>query len=93
MVVSSAQLDLFLSESRSLKDKRYVVKSLIARIRGKFNVSVSEVGHNDLWQRSLIGVVIVSNDEAFASSVLEKVVDFVELDGRVQLLDYSVEAR
>lgn len=93
MVVSSAQLDLFLSESRSLKDKRYVIKSLITRIRGKFNVSVSEVGYNDLWQRSLIGVVIVSNDASFASSVLGHVVDFVEQDGRVQLLDYSVEAR
>ena len=91
MVVASSQVDLLFPESQSLKQKRYLLKSLIARIRGNFNVSIAEVGHNDLWQRSLLGVVIVSNDAGYAHTVLSKVVDYIEHDGRVHLLDYSFE--
>ncbi|MBI4530278.1 MAG: DUF503 domain-containing protein [Candidatus Latescibacteria bacterium] len=91
MVVASSQLDLFFPESQSLKDKRHLVKSLIDRIRGKFNVSIAEIDCNDLWQRSILGVVLVTNDVGYAHTVLSKVVDYVEQDGRVHLVDYSFE--
>lgn len=91
MVIASSQLDLLFPESQSLKQKRYLLKSLIARVREKFNVSIAEIDHNDLWQRSLLGVVIVSNDAGYAHTVLSKVVDYVEQDGRIHLLDYSFE--
>ena len=61
MIVGLLTLDLHIPESNSLKAKRTVIKSLIDRIRNKFNVSVSEVDANNLWQRSVIGISLVAN--------------------------------
>ena len=66
-------LELRLDESHSLKDKRQVVKSLKDRLRGKFNVAVSEIDYHDLWQRGLIAAVTVSPDQARAEEVLQNV--------------------
>ena len=51
-------LELRLDDAHSLKDKRHTVKSLKDRLRGKFNVAVSEIDYQDLWQRSLISAVL-----------------------------------
>ena len=89
----ACELDLYLPESRSLKDKRQVIKSLKDRIHGRFGVSVAEVDHNDLWQRAALGVAIVSGATKHANEVLSKTVNFVEQDTRVQLLNYTIEPR
>ncbi|MBC8142108.1 MAG: DUF503 domain-containing protein, partial [Armatimonadetes bacterium] len=70
---------------------RQVLKSLIAHIRQKFNVSVAEVDENDIWRRALVGVVVVSNAEAFSNAVLSSVVTHVESDFRVMMDTYSIE--
>lgn len=85
------QVQVYLPESRSLKDKRQVVKSLKDRIHGKFNVSVSEVEYHDLWQRSTLGLAVVSTAASHAGEVLDQVVRFIEHDGRVQVLDCAFE--
>ncbi len=90
MVVFACEVQLFLPASSSLKDKRGVIKSLKERIHNRFNVSVSEVDQNDLWQRSTLGMAVVSNAAKHADSVLAKTVDFIEQDRRVELLDYSI---
>ena len=87
----TCQIQIYLPESGSLKNKRQVVKSLKERIRNRFNVSVAEVDHGQLWQRSTLGVAIVSTALQHANEVLSKAVNFVEQDGRVQILDYSIE--
>jgi uncharacterized protein YlxP (DUF503 family) len=56
-----------------------------------FNVSVAETDYLDLWQRSTLAIAIVSADVAHADDVLTKAVDFIESDGRVQILEVSVE--
>jgi uncharacterized protein len=66
-------LELRLDESHSLKDKRHYVKGLKDRLRNKFNVSVAEIDHQDLWQRGLVAVVTVSPDQAHAEQVLQNV--------------------
>jgi len=66
-------LELRLEDAHSLKDKRHYVKSLKDRLRGKFNVAVSEIDHQDVWQRSLIAAVTVSPDQARAEQVLQLV--------------------
>lgn len=78
MVVGLLQLELFIEEATSLKDKRQVVKSVIGKIESKFNVSVSEVDHHDLWQRALIGVAHTSSSSAQTRKLLETVRVFVE---------------
>ena len=91
MHIGVLTLRLSLEGADSLKDKRQVLKSLIAKVRQAFNVSVAEVDENDLWRRATVGVVVVSNSAKFANQVLNKVVDHVENDWRVVLDDYAVE--
>ena len=82
---------LYLPESGSLKSKRSILKSIRTRVRNKFNVSISELSDNDLWQKAVLGVAVVSNETRHANQVLSKVVDLVQTDARVELVDYSLE--
>jgi hypothetical protein len=70
-------LELRLESSHSLKEKRHVVQSLKDRLRHKFNVSVAEIDHQDLWQRSTIAAVTVSSARENAEKVLRSVEDEV----------------
>ena len=77
MFVGVLRLTLHLPDPGSLKSKRHLVRSAIDRVKARYNVSVAEVGDNDLWQRSVIGVTAVGNDHAFVNETLDKVADFV----------------
>lgn len=92
MVVGVCTLELEIPASHSLKDKRHVIKSIIARVRKDFNVSVAEVDSQDAWQRAIIAIVCVSADEKYAHGLLETVIDNIErsrLDAVIG--DYSIE--
>ncbi|MCZ6636137.1 MAG: DUF503 domain-containing protein [bacterium] len=91
MIVGICQIVLYLPDSGSLKQKRSLLKSLITRVRNKFNVSVSEVGDQDLWQKAQIGVAVVTNDTRYANQVLSQVVNLVERQDRLELIDYTLE--
>ncbi len=92
MHVGTARLTLYLPESHSLKDRRQVGRSLSARIRNKFNVSVAEEADNDLWQRLTLLVCAASNEAAHANAMISEVVSFVEeTRPDLELLDYNVE--
>ncbi len=91
MVVLVGEVQLHLPESQSLKDKRQVVNSLKERVRNRFNVSIAEVDYLDLWQRCAIGIAVVSTTRAHADETLSTVVDFIERDGRAQLLEFTSE--
>lgn len=78
MVIGACELTLHLPESQSLKDKRQVIKSLIARVRNQFEVAIAEVDEHDRWQLAKIGVSCVSNSSQHASSVLDNVLRFIE---------------
>jgi uncharacterized protein len=72
IVIALLTLDIHIPHAHSLKDKRMILRSLKDRLRGKFNVSVSEVDHQDLWQRAQVGVVTVGSDETFLQKVLQE---------------------
>lgn len=91
MVVGVLTLNLMISDSRSLKDKRQVVKSLLDGIRNKFNISAAELGALDAWQRSVIGVACISNEQTVANTVLNRVLAVVEGNPRVVVEDVSLE--
>ncbi len=79
-------------DNLSLKGKRQVVKSVTARLKNKFNVSVAEVEDNDLWQLATVGICFVSNDKRFTNEVLSKAVEFVvNSQGDFEMLDYEIE--
>jgi len=71
-VIALLTLDIHIPHAHSLKDKRMILRSLKDRLRGKFNVSVSEVDHQDLWQRAQLSVVTVGSDESFLQKVLQE---------------------
>lgn len=62
-----------MDDAHSLKDKRHYVQSLKDRLRSKFNVAVSEIGYQEVWQRGLVAAVTVSPDQARAEQVLQMV--------------------
>jgi uncharacterized protein YlxP (DUF503 family) len=92
MVVGICTLSLRIAGSHSLKDKRQVLRSVEARVRNQFNVSIAEVDNQDSWQLATLALACVSSDRAYAHGLLERVVQFVD-SGRfdLELLDYEME--
>jgi len=76
---------LYLYGITSLKDKRRVVKSLIERLRNRYNISISEVDHNDIKTSAIIAIAIVSNDTRFINQQLDKIIAFMGRDARFTL--------
>ena len=91
MIVGLLTLDLHIPEANSLKSKRMVIKSLIQRIKNKFNVSVSEVDMQNLWQRSVIGIAYVSNETVMINRVFEKIRTQVNNTHSVELINSDME--
>ncbi len=87
MLVALERFDLRIPGCSSLKEKRHVVKTLTAGIRSKFNVSVAEVDHHDLWQRTALGVSAVAGDAYHARRVMHEVEKFVERWAEVEVID------
>ena len=92
MNVGVCRVSLRLPENLSLKGKRRVIKSIITRVRSKFNVSVAEVDDQELWQVATLGICCVSNDNRYTNEVLSKIVDFIVVSRfDVEILDYEIE--
>jgi uncharacterized protein YlxP (DUF503 family) len=73
MPVGLLTLELHIPDAQSLKDKRQVLRSLKDKLRRDFNVAVAELEHHDTWQRSVVGIVTISNEEKHVREMLQKV--------------------
>jgi len=91
MVVGVCQLDLRIPDNHSLKGKRHVIRKMMDQVKHRFNVAISEVGDNDLWQRAQIGICTVGNDRRHINSSLDKVIDFVEKMHLVEMIHTDIE--
>lgn len=91
MTIGFCRLTLYLPGVGSLKGKRSVIKSLVAKSRQKFNVSVSEIDENDTWQKAVLGVAVVANESAFANSVISNVVNLFDADYQVEVVECAIE--
>jgi uncharacterized protein YlxP (DUF503 family) len=91
MVVGTLEVELHLPGATSLKDKRTVIRSLVDRLRRRFNVAVGEVDHHDLWQRATLGIVTVSNEAKVVHSVLAHAQALIESEPRAVVCDLRVE--
>jgi len=78
MPIGLVTLEIHIPDARSLKDKRQVLRSLKDRLRGHFNVAVAELDHQDLWQRSVVGVVGISADDQHLSQSMAAVLEVSE---------------
>lgn len=92
MIVATCVLTLQLDGVRSLKEKRRIVKSVTARLRQQFNVTVAEVDHHDVWQTAVIALATVGTDAAYQHGLLQKAVNWLEEQRPdVPIYDYSIE--
>ncbi len=91
MIVGTVEIRLSLREAQNLKDKRRVLSSLKERLRRSFNVSIAEIGNQDMIQSAVIGAAQVSNDSRYTNGSLDKLVDAVRRFPAVQLVDYTIE--
>jgi uncharacterized protein len=92
MNLGVCSMTLRLPENESLKGKRKVIKSLIARVRNSYNVAIAEVDDQDVWQLTTLGIACVSNDAQQNNRILSKVVEFISqsrLD--LEVVDYQIE--
>lgn len=78
MVVGTLKIEFHLSDNRSLKGKRKVVRSMVDKVKSRFNVSIAEVGSNDKWQKIELGISTVGNDRRHVDSSLNHTLGFLE---------------
>jgi uncharacterized protein YlxP (DUF503 family) len=91
MVVGVLRLTFHIPHARSLKDKRAVVRRFRDRVRARFDVSIAEVGDQDLHQRAVFGVAVVSSDSTVCDALLEKVAHEAETQRDAVLTDRALE--
>ncbi|MBU4345349.1 MAG: DUF503 domain-containing protein [Desulfobacteraceae bacterium] len=91
MVVGSGIITFRLHDCRSLKGKRKIVKSIISRLRNNFNVSVAEVGSNDIHQKADIGFVLVGNSKAVINSKIDKIFNLADELRLAEIIDSKME--
>ena len=91
MSIGLLTLEVHLPEAHSLKDKRQVLRSLKDRLRGKFNVAVAELEHQDLWQRFTVGIVTVADQPGFVEHALQQALEEAERHLGRALVDHQIE--
>ncbi|MBO1003765.1 DUF503 domain-containing protein [Pseudogracilibacillus auburnensis] len=79
-----AEIECILYHTHSLKAKRSILKRLIAKIRKDFNVSISEIDYQDLWQRTKLAIVTVSNELKHAEKVMQEVLKLIDHDPELE---------
>jgi len=91
MILGLLTIETYLPSSHSLKDKRRILRKVIDGIRHRHNVSIAEVGENDVWQRASIGVCMIANESAFVDSALSKILNEIERNLEGNIIDYSID--
>ena len=91
MFVGVCRLSLYFPDSGSLKGKRHGLRKIIDRVRAKFNVAVAEVGGQDTWQRSVLGLAVVGNEQRHVQSMMDRILSFIDHLYVGQILDCRVE--
>ena len=91
MFVGIGLLKIVIHQSSSLKEKRQVVKSILGKVRSKFDVSIAEVEDNDKWQKCSLGMAVVSNDSGHAHKMLETINEYIENLYLAEVVSFSVE--
>lgn len=79
-----AEVECFLYNGHSLKDKRSILKRMIFKLRRDFNISISEIDYQDLWQRTKIGIAIVANEFTYGEKVIQQVLKTIDADPEIE---------
>jgi uncharacterized protein YlxP (DUF503 family) len=85
MIVGVMTAQLHMQGITSLKQKRGIVKSVIGRLKARFNISIAEVDHQDNRASAVIAMAMVSNDTGFINQKFDSIINFMQKDGRFYL--------
>jgi uncharacterized protein YlxP (DUF503 family) len=91
MIVGLCTVELYLPESNSLKAKRQVLLSVKDRLRDKFNLSVAEVGDQDLWQKAVLAMTCVANEGAYVNQVLDQAINLLRSVPLIEMVKFRIE--
>ncbi|MEA1935281.1 MAG: DUF503 domain-containing protein [Thermodesulfobacteriota bacterium] len=91
MVVGVGIIDIYIFDSRSLKSKRGVLRSILKRTQNRFNISIAEVGDNNNWKRGRIGFSIVGNDTGYVNSKMNKILKFIDHLELAEVVNSKIE--
>lgn len=92
MVVGVCTLEFYLPENHSLKGKRQVINSIKGKLKSRFNISIAEIGYQDVWQRSALGIAMISGERRYIEREFSKILNFIDRSQFASyLLDYSLE--
>ncbi|HKW86854.1 MAG TPA: DUF503 domain-containing protein [Nitrospiraceae bacterium] len=91
MVVGLCTVELYIPDGHSLKAKRQVLLSLKDRLRGKFNVSIAEVGDQNLWQKAVLGIACVANESAYVNQVLDQAINVIRSVPTIEVVQFRIE--
>lgn len=91
MIIGSMTIEVSLPKTTSVKDKQSKLKPLMSRIAGAYNVSVAEVGRDDVFRSGVLGIATVAAEQASASSILNSVVNMIKSEPDMILVDYTTE--
>lgn len=93
MIIGTAQIKLYAPWVFSLKEKRMIVKSIVAKTKNKFNISIAEVAEQDTHQTIVLGLACVTESVAQADSIVDTVIGFIEANTEAEILDIQREIR
>ncbi|WLV25801.1 DUF503 domain-containing protein [Aciduricibacillus chroicocephali] len=82
-MILSAEVECILYDGHSLKEKRSVLKPMVTRLRQRYNISIAELDHHDVWQRTKLGIAVVANEQVHAEQVMQRVL--AEIDENTEL--------
>lgn len=86
MFIGVCELELFIHTSSSLKEKRFVIKSIKDQVMRKFNVSIAEVKHLDKWQLAGLGIATVTNDQRIIRQTFDEIIKLIESKGEAEIV-------
>ncbi|MFD1360376.1 DUF503 domain-containing protein [Lentibacillus salinarum] len=91
-MIMYAEVECMLYEGRSLKQKRSIIKRIMAKLRNDLNVATTELEYHDLWQRTKLGIVTLSNDKTHAEQVIQTALNTIDTFTEIERTITEVEA-
>jgi uncharacterized protein YlxP (DUF503 family) len=90
MFVKTISLTLFIHDALTLKDKRQIIKSILEKVHHKFNAATAEVGYQDQWQRSQLGIALVGNSPSRMDAVQQELLTMIESQYPVEITECTI---
>jgi uncharacterized protein YlxP (DUF503 family) len=90
-MIGYLECDCMIYDAQSLKEKRAVLQRVMTRLKQRFNISISEIDHQDVWQRTKIGIVSISSSKSITEKELQKVLDYLDSFPEIERAETSLD--